>query len=169
VPIAAGEVPSLEVSLFIAHPFISTVGAVAAGVAGVLLFRVLRRRTRGLVAGLRRGFAIMERPRDFVRGVVAWQALARMIRLGSIACLMAAFALPVTVATVVLVMAAHGGGRIIPVAPAGAGLRIAMLTYGFVAVTGDAVDIARITVFSFRCGRCPVGHRDRNRDRDPRS
>jgi len=51
-----------------------------------------------------------------------------------------------------VVMAAHGGGRIIPVAPASAGLRIAMLTYGFVAVTGDAVDIARITAFSFGAG-----------------
>ncbi|MGH2946886.1 MAG: lysylphosphatidylglycerol synthase transmembrane domain-containing protein [Solirubrobacteraceae bacterium] len=152
VPIAPSEVPSLEVSLFIEHPFISTVGTVATGVASVLLFRALRRRTRGLLAGLRRGFAILDRPRDFLRGVVAWQALARMIRLGSIACLMAAFALPVTVATVVLVMAAQGGGRIIPVAPASAGLRIAMLTYGFVAVTGEAVDIARITAFSFGVG-----------------
>jgi hypothetical protein len=111
-----------------------------------------RRRTRGLLSGLRRGFVILDRPRDFLRGVVAWQALARLIRLGSIACFMAAFALPVTVATVVLVTPAHGGGRIIPVAPASAGLRIAMLTYGFVAVTGDAVDVTRITAFSFDVG-----------------
>ncbi|HET9739467.1 MAG TPA: hypothetical protein VFP78_15220 [Solirubrobacteraceae bacterium] len=65
---------------------------------------------------------------------------------------MAAFALPVTVATVVLVRAAQGGGRIIPIAPASAGLRIAMLTYGFVVVTGEAVDIAQLTVFSFGVG-----------------
>jgi hypothetical protein len=58
---------------------------------------------------------------------------------------MEAFALPVTVATVVLVMAARGGGRIIQIAHASAGLRIAMLTYGFVALTGEAVDIAELT------------------------
>ena len=48
-----------------------------------------------------------------------------------------------------LVMAAQGGGRIIPVAPASAGLRLAMLSYGLVEVTGQPVDIARITAFSF--------------------
>jgi hypothetical protein len=152
VPTAASELPTLDVSLFIQHPFISTAGAAAAGAALVLLFRALRRRARDLLARLRQGLAILDRPRDFVRGVVTWQALARVIRLGSLACFMAAFALPVTVATVVLVMAAQGGGRIIPIAPVSAGLRIAMLTYGFVAVTGDAVDIASITAFAFGVG-----------------
>jgi hypothetical protein len=65
---------------------------------------------------------------------------------------MAAFALPVTLSTVVLVMAAQGGGRIIPLAPASAGLRLAMLSYGFVEVTGKAVDIAAITAFTFGVG-----------------
>jgi hypothetical protein len=50
------------------------------------------------------------------------------------------------------VIAAQGGGRIIPIAPASAGLRIAMLTHGFVAVTGEAVDIAQLTTFSFGVG-----------------
>jgi Lysylphosphatidylglycerol synthase TM region len=152
VPTTPSELPSLDVSLFIQHPFIATGGAAIAGVALVLVFRALRRRARDLLARLRQGLAILERPRDFVRGVVTWQALARAIRLGSLACFMAAFALPVTVATVVLVMAAQGGGRIIPIAPISAGLRIAMLTYGFVAVTGEAVDIASITTFAFGMG-----------------
>jgi Lysylphosphatidylglycerol synthase TM region len=152
VPTAPSELPSLDVSLVIAHPFVSTAAAAAAGAALVLLFRALRRRARGLLERLRQGLAIFDRPRDFVRGVVTWQALARMIRLASLACLMAAFALPVTAATVVLVMAAQGGGRVIPIAPASAGLRIAMLTYGFVEVTGEAVDIASITAFTVGVG-----------------
>ena len=65
---------------------------------------------------------------------------------------MAAFGLPVTPATVVLVMAAQGGGRILPLAPASAGLRLAMLSYGFVEVTGRPVDIAAITAFTFGVG-----------------
>ena len=65
---------------------------------------------------------------------------------------MAAFGLPVTPATVVLVMAAQGGGRILPLAPASAGLRLAMLSYGFVEVTGHPVDIAAITAFTFGVG-----------------
>jgi Lysylphosphatidylglycerol synthase TM region len=152
IPTARSELPSLDVSLFLQHPFISTAGAAAAGVALTLLYRALRRRASDLLDRLRQGLAILDRPRDFVRGVVTWQALGRMIRLGSLACLMAAFALPVTVGTVILVMAAQGGSRIMPIAPASAGLRIAMLTYGFVEVTGEAVDIASITAFTFGVG-----------------
>lgn len=152
VPRAPHELPSVDVSLFIRHPILATAGLAVAAIAMLLLYRALRRRGQALLRRLRAGLAILHRPRDFLRGVVAWQALGRLIRLGSLACLMAAFALPVTVATVVLVMAAQGGGRIIPIAPASAGLRIAMLSYGFVEVTGEAVDIARITAFSFGTG-----------------
>jgi Lysylphosphatidylglycerol synthase TM region len=152
VPRAPHELPSIDVSLVIRHPFLAAAGAAGAGLGCLLLYRALRRSGRTLLSRLRAGLAILGRPRDFLRGVVAWQALARLIRLGSLACLMAAFALPVTLATVVLVMAAQGGGRIIPIAPAGAGLRIAMLSYGFVEVTGRAIDVARITAFSFGVG-----------------
>jgi hypothetical protein len=152
VPTAPSELPSVDVSLFIKHPFVSAAGAAAAGLALLLVYRTLRRRGRVLLGRLREGLAILDHPRDFARGVVAWQALGRLIRLGSLACFMAAFALPVTLATVVLVMAAQGGGRIIPIAPVGAGLRVAMLSYGFVEVTGQAIDIARITAFSFGAG-----------------
>ena len=95
---------------------------------------------------------ILGRPRLFLTGVASWQALARLIRLASLAAFMQAFALPVTLSTVVLVMAAQGGGRIIPLAPASAGLRLAMLSYGFVEVTGQSVDIAAITAFTFGVG-----------------
>lgn len=148
VPTAPSELPSIDVSFVIRHPFISA-GIFAGGIA--LLVLVLRH-ARLLFARLRQGLSILESPRDFLYGVVTWQALARVIRLGSLACFMAAFALPVTVSTVVLVMAAQGGGKIIPIAPASAGLRIAMLGYGFVEVTGQVVDIAAITAFSFGVG-----------------
>jgi hypothetical protein len=65
---------------------------------------------------------------------------------------MRAFDLPVTPASVLLVMAAQGGGRIIPLAPASAGLRLAMLSYGFAQVTAQPVDIAAITAFQVGVG-----------------
>ncbi len=148
VPTAPSELPSFDVSFVIRHPIISAAGSVAA----VALTVIVLRHARALLARLKQGLAILDSPRDFLLGVVTWQALGRVIRLGSLACFMAAFALPVTVATVVLVMAAQGGGKIIPIAPASAGLRIAMLGYGFVEVTGEAVDIASITAFSFGVG-----------------
>jgi uncharacterized membrane protein YbhN (UPF0104 family) len=152
VPNAVGEVPSYDVSLFVDNPVLAI--ALTAGLVGggYLLWRLLRRRGQATVARVKQGFAILGSPRLFLTGVVYWQALGRLIRLGSLAAFMGAFHLPVTLSTVVLVMAAQGGGRIIPLAPASAGLRLAMLSYGFVEVTHQAVDIAAITTFTFGVG-----------------
>jgi hypothetical protein len=152
VPTSSGELPHVDVTLVIEHPFLS-IGAVALVTgAACLLYRALRRRVSDLASRLRQGVVILRQPRHFITGVASWQALARLIRLGSLALFMEAFHLPVTVATVVLVMAAQGGGRILPLAPASAGLRLAMLSYGFVETTGHAVDIAAITTFTFGVG-----------------
>lgn len=94
----------------------------------------------------------MATPRRFLLGVATWQALGRLLRLGSLVCFLTAFALPATLGAAVLVMAAQGGGRIIPIAPLSAGLRIAMLSYGLVEVTGRPVDAAAVTVFTFGVG-----------------
>ena len=145
IPAGSGDLPELDVSLVVHHPVVSAlVAAVVTGVGWLVVRRFGPR--------LRRGLAILATPRLFVTGVASWQALARVIRLGSLAALMAAFALPVTPATVLLVMAAQGGGRLLPLAPASAGLRLAMLSYGFVEVTGEAVDIAAVTAFSVGIG-----------------
>src|SRR5215212_9026137 len=114
VPNAVGEVPAYDVSLFVQHPFIST--AVTVGVLAALygLWRLARQRGRVTVARVKQGLAVLGSPRLFLTGVVSWQALGRLIRLGSLAAFMQAFHLPVTLSTVVLVMAAQGGGRIIP-------------------------------------------------------
>jgi lysylphosphatidylglycerol synthase-like protein len=145
VPTASGELPAVDVSLFLNHPIESIAGVAAVVALGWWGIRRMR-------SQLRQGMAILATPWRFVTGVASWQALARVIRLGSLAAFMAAFHLPVTLSTVVLVMAAQGGGRIIPLAPASAGLRLAMLSYGFVEVTGHPVDIAAITTFTFGVG-----------------
>jgi uncharacterized membrane protein YbhN (UPF0104 family) len=145
IPAGHGDLPELDVSLIFRHPLASALVAVVVAAAGWWL-------VRRLGARLRRGLAILATPRLFLTGVASWQALARLIRLGSLAALIAAFALPVTPATVLLVMAAQGGGRLLPLAPASAGLRLAMLSYGFVEVTGQAVDIAAVTAFSVGVG-----------------
>jgi uncharacterized membrane protein YbhN (UPF0104 family) len=152
VPNAVGEVPAYDVSLFVEHPVISTIATVGVLAALYGLWRLLRRRGRVTAARVKQGLAVLGSPKLFLTGVVSWQAAARVIRLGSLAAFMGAFHLPVTLSTVVLVMAAQGGGRIIPLAPASTGLRLAMLSYGFVEVTGQAVDIAAITTFTFGVG-----------------
>jgi uncharacterized membrane protein YbhN (UPF0104 family) len=150
VPTSSGELPHVDVTLIIENPLISA--GTAAAVLASVGYRLLRRRVSDLKLRLRQGVTILREPRRFLTGVASWQALARIIRLVSLAAFMKAFHLPVTVSTVVLVMAAQGGGRIIPLAPASAGLRLAMLSYGFVETTGHAVDIAEITTFTFGVG-----------------
>lgn len=152
LPSSRLELPTLDVSSLIAHPVRSSIvgGALLAG--AILLIRWLRANAERFVERLRRGLAILDRPRDYLLHVVTWQAAGRAIRLASLACLLAAFALPVTPASVVLVMAAQGGGRIVPLAPASGGLRLAMLSYGLPEVTGQPVDIAAITAFQFVVG-----------------
>src|SRR3954468_11107488 len=153
VPTSSGEMPHVDVTLLIEHPFLATGVTAALAVATYAVYRLLlRNRIADLAARLRQGVRILHQPRRFVAGVASWQALGRLIRLGSLAAFMQAFHLPVTASTVVLVMAAQGGGRIIPLAPASAGLRLAMLSYGFVEDTGHAVDIAAITTFTFGVG-----------------
>jgi hypothetical protein len=152
VPTTGGELPTLDVTLVVRHPVLSALAVAAVAAFGWWLVRRIGRQ-------LRQAMAILGTPMRFITGVASWQALARLIRLGSLAAFMAAFHLPVTLATVVLVMAAQGGGRILPLAPVSAGLRLAMLSYGFVEVTGQPVDIAAITAFTFGVSAvlCVVG------------
>jgi hypothetical protein len=152
VPVAPSELPSLDVSFLLVHPFLSTAGGLAVAAGGWLAARWLRRRARGLVAGLRQGVAILRQPRALLVGVLGWQALSRIVRLAALACLMSAFGLPVTPTTAVMVMAAQGAGRIVPLAPVSAGLRVAMLSYGFVELTDRPVDVARVTAFCLGVG-----------------
>jgi hypothetical protein len=152
VPTVPGELPSLDVTFVLQHPFISASAVAVIVLLGIVLIRFIRRSAQDFAERFKRGLVILGSPRAFVRGVASWQALSRVIRLGALAAFMHAFSLPVTFSTVVLVMAAQGGGRIIPLAPISAGLRLAMLSYGFVEVTGEPVDFAAITTFTVGVG-----------------
>jgi uncharacterized membrane protein YbhN (UPF0104 family) len=152
VPTSRVELPTLDVSFVINHPILSTIIVTVLVVGAWFAFRWLRHHGELFLERLKRGLAIFEHPHDYLTGVVTWQAAGRVIRMASLACFMAAFAIPVTFASVILVMAAQGGGRIIPIAPASGGLRLAMLSYGLPEVTGQPVDIANITAFSFVVG-----------------
>ncbi|HEY1597781.1 MAG TPA: lysylphosphatidylglycerol synthase transmembrane domain-containing protein [Thermoleophilaceae bacterium] len=152
VPDSIDELPQFDVSFVIVHPLLS-VGILAATAVGLyVVVRWARSRTRGLTAALRQGCEIMRSPRAFVLGVGGWQALSRIVRLAAMVCFMRATGLPVTVETAILVLAAQSAGRIVPFAPVSAGLRVAMLAYGFPALTDKPVDVASITSFWFTAG-----------------
>jgi hypothetical protein len=154
VPVGPGDLPQLDVSTAAQHPVAAALVVVAVAAPAAGLLAVARRRARPLLARLRQGLAVLGRPETYVSGVVTWQALGRVIRLASLACFLRAFGLPATPAAALLVMAAQSGGRIVPVAPVSAGLRIAMLSYGLVEVTGRAVDPGAIVVFTVGASAC---------------
>jgi hypothetical protein len=148
--LAAGYLPSAETGAAWswARDHALLAGAAVAGLAAVA--RALRSRLRGRgarVAGdLAAGLRILRRPRAFVTGVVSWQLAGRVVRLGAIACCLAACGLPSTVAAAALVMAVEGGTRL-RFAPATSGLRVALLLFGLPAATGAAVSVGPVVAY----------------------
>jgi hypothetical protein len=133
----------------VGHPARTTLLAGAAlTVVAAGAWRLVRSRTAGLVGQLRSGLAAFSAPRCYLAHVASWQALARVARLGSLVSFLAAFGLPATLGSALLVMAVQGGGRAIPFAPVSVGLRIAALSYGLAAISGRPAAAAEVTAFT---------------------
>ena len=121
----------------------------AGAVALVALALIARRvpRLSRILAGVRRGCAPLRSPGAYARGVLPWQLASRACRLGSLACFLAAFGVPVSFAAVLLVAFAQGGGRLVPFAPASVGASVALLAASFGPVTGSTVSPERLAAF----------------------
>ena len=143
VAVSFGVGPQLGVSTTLLVAL--SAGAVAL-VALVVIARRVPRLSR-ILAGVRRGCAPLRSPGAYARGVLPWQLASRACRLGSLACFLAAFGVPVSFAAVLLVAFAQGGGRLVPFAPASVGASVAMLAASFGPVTGSAVSPERLAAF----------------------
>jgi uncharacterized membrane protein YbhN (UPF0104 family) len=143
VAVAIGAGPQLGAST-------ATVAVLAGAALAIVALLVLARRlprVRRVTAGVGRGCAPLRAPGDYARRVLPWQLASRACRLGSLACFLAAFGVPVSFAAVLLVAFAQGGGRLVPFAPASVGASVALLAAGFGPVTGDAVATERLAAF----------------------
>jgi hypothetical protein len=98
----------------------------AALVAGAALLWILARRAPRLLGQVRRGMAVLRRPRLLLTQILPWILAARLLRLAAIACFLTGVGLPVTLAGALLVMAVQGG--VGSNGPASTPLRIAVLT-----------------------------------------
>jgi uncharacterized membrane protein YbhN (UPF0104 family) len=143
--LSAGFIPGLH------RPGLATAALVAAGV--LLLLLVLRRVARRVpavgraCADARRGLSLLGSPGRYLRRVVPWGVLSRALRIGALLCLLAAFALPVSLTGALVVMVAHSSGRLLPFGPAGAGASLGLLVAAFPAVTHADVSAGQITAF----------------------
>ena len=143
--LSSGFVPGLH------RPTLAGVLLIAAGVLLVLLaVRQAARRIPALAracADGRRGLALLGSPGRYLRRVVPWGVLSRLLRLGALLCLLAAFGLPVSLTAALVVMVAHSSGRLVPFGPAGAGASLGLLVAAFPAVTHSTATASEITAF----------------------
>ena len=117
--------------------------AAAVAVTGLIL---LARRSAA-ARSVARGAGALRSPGRYARAVLPWQIASRAARAVAIACFLAAFGLPTTVTTVLLVMLAQSGGRVVPVAPASVGAGAAILAAGFGSATGADVTGGQVVAF----------------------
>jgi hypothetical protein len=106
-----------------------------------------RRRAPRILARLGDGCAALSAPRAYARGVLSWQLASRGLRFASLACFLAAFGLPVTVQSVLLVVLAQATGNAIPFSPAAVAAGAATLAATFAPLTHASAPSGRVVAF----------------------
>jgi uncharacterized membrane protein YbhN (UPF0104 family) len=128
---AVPALPQVDWLWIFQHPRLAlalTVAGVALGfVAGVWASTHIRA-FRDRVAS---GFAVLRRPRLYVRGVLPWQALDWGLRLVTIFLLLRAFGVPATPHNALLVQVTQSLSTVLPLTPGGIGTEQALLAYVF--------------------------------------
>jgi hypothetical protein len=93
-------------------------------------------RLRSLTAGASRGFSVLRRPGAYLGRVVSWQLAALALRVGSILCFLAAFHVPATPETALLVVAVQSVANLVPMTPNGAVTQQALLVLALGSTAG---------------------------------
>lgn len=132
---------SFSLPVVLAVAIVITLGVGLALTAG-------RKRARRVAGRLRKGFAAMQSPRVYIRRVAGWQLLSRMLEIGSLACLLAAFGLPATILAALLALTAQGGGRVLPLLPLSAAVSTAWLSYALSGLGEGHVGMGRVAAFT---------------------
>ncbi|MEQ8833114.1 MAG: lysylphosphatidylglycerol synthase transmembrane domain-containing protein [Miltoncostaeaceae bacterium] len=136
------EIPAFDLSLALAHPWVTLAVLVVLAVATALAVGRIRRfwETFG------RGLAILRQPGRYLRTVATWQAMGWGCRLGAAYLFLGAFGLPQTIANALLVLVAGSLGGLFPATPSGLGPKQALLV---VVLAGEA---GRTAVLAFSAG-----------------
>lgn len=136
------EIPAFEVSLAFRHPYISLASLAVLALALMLLAR----RVREFRHEFGKGLAIVRTPGRYLRSVVSYQALGWGCRVGGAACFLAAFHVPASIQSALIVQVAGSIGSLLPATPGGLGPKQALLV---VMLAGTA---GRTDVLAFSAG-----------------
>jgi uncharacterized membrane protein YbhN (UPF0104 family) len=141
------SLPAFDWSFVVAHPRLAALlGSLV--VAGLLLLAAwASRQVVAFRAKLSLGFAALRDRRAYLTGVVSWQALSWVARIGSTFFFLRAFHVDATVETTVAVLVVQGLSTMLPFTPGGAGTQQAVLVF---ALSGAAV---RSTILAFSFGQ----------------
>jgi hypothetical protein len=121
--------------------------AAVLAVTGVILVGRRSGRVMGFLTRAAHGCTLLRCPKTYSCQVLPWQVASRVLRLGALACFLAAFALPSTPAAVLLVVFAQVSGRLVPFSPASVGAGAAILAATFGPVTGTPVSASHVAAF----------------------
>jgi uncharacterized membrane protein YbhN (UPF0104 family) len=119
--------PAAALGPIVRHPVV--VGVVASALAAATTALVVRFRAfpRSLLGELRRGLAALADPILYARRVASWQALGWSLRVASVYLFLAAFHVPATVGTALIVVVVQVVASAFPLTPGGAGTQQALL------------------------------------------
>ncbi len=125
------RLPSVDWGWPLRHPRVAEIGALVLGIAIGVLLVVATRRVQAFWRRVAQGFAILQRPSDYLTGVVTWQALSWGCRLGSVYWMLRAFNVPASVHNALLVQVAQSLSTVLPITPGGAGTEQGLLLFLF--------------------------------------
>jgi uncharacterized protein (TIRG00374 family) len=140
------NLPAIDWLWILQHPRVAAFLAGALTVALMVLLAWGQRRVADFWRRVGQGFAVLRRPRLYLRSVVLWDVVDWALRLASIYFFLEAFGLPATLENVLLVQVTQSLSTALPFTPGGVGTEQALLLYVF---RGEAATSA---VLSFSIG-----------------
>jgi glycosyltransferase 2 family protein len=143
---ALPNLPNVDWRWPLRHPRALEIGVPLLLLAVAILLAWVTERVAEFWQHVAQGFAIVREPRDYLVGVVPWQALSWVCRLAAIFWLLRAFHIDATVRNALLVQVAQSLSTLLPITPGGAGTEQGLLLYLF---RGKA---ARTALLSFSVG-----------------
>jgi uncharacterized membrane protein YbhN (UPF0104 family) len=133
-----GFLPQVDWLWLFQHPRVALAVALAALVVGFGTGLWASRRVSAFRARVASGFAILQSPRAYARGVLPWELLDWGLRLTTIYLMLRAFGLPATFHNALLVQTAQSLSTLLPLTPAGIGTEQALLAYVFAGIAPAA-------------------------------
>jgi uncharacterized membrane protein YbhN (UPF0104 family) len=125
------HLPSLDWSWPLRHPRIAEAIAVVLAIVIAWLWWRAVHRVRAFRRRVTQGFAILGDRRRFLTGVVSWQALSWIFRLGSVYWFLEAFGIPSSFENALFVLVVQGLSTMLPFTPGGAGTEQGLIAYVF--------------------------------------